>query len=101
MDSECKKIEQIVGLPHVGGKLFCRDSSTAILMDVDMLSNKSLHDLQKGLPHLNLDVVSNEQSVSGFIIVFTRAETGVQVTVNVVHIMLNLGLLALTMSKLF
>ena len=101
MDSECKKIEYILGLPHVGGKIFCRDSNTIILMDCDVLSNKKMLALQRSLPHLSIDIVSGEQSVTGFVVVFTRVETGVQVTINVVHVMLNLGILAFTMLKLF
>lgn len=101
MDSECKKIEYILGLPHVGGKIFCRDSHTIILMDYDALSNKKMLVLQHGLPHLGIDIVSSDQSVSGFVVVFTRVEMGVEMIINVVHIMLNFGILAFTMAKLF
>lgn len=101
MDSECKKIEYILGLPHVGGKIFCRDSHTIILMDCDALSNKKMLVLQRSLPHLGIDIVSSDQSVSGFVVVFTRVEMGVEMIINVVHIMLNFGILAFTMAKLF
>jgi hypothetical protein len=101
MDTECQKIEYILGLPRVGGKIFCRDSNTILLMDCEVLSNQKMLQLQQSLPHLQIDIVSSEQSVSGFVVMFTRIATGVQVIIHVVHIILNLGILAFTMSKLF
>jgi len=101
MELECKKIAYTLDIPNTGGKVFCRDVNTVLLIDCEFLSDKNMLSLQKALPYLKIDVVSCEQSVSGFMVVFTRPATNVQFIMQFAHVTLCACVLLMTMLNMF
>ena len=101
MELECKKIAHTLDIPNTGGKVFCRDINTVLLIDCEFLSDKHMLSLQKALPYLKMDVVSCEQSVSGFMVVFTRPATNMQLIMQCAHVTLCAGVLLISMLNMF
>ena len=60
--------EDVFFLKKYGGKFIRRDDYSFMLIDIMTLSCTQIHQLQRHLPHVKLEIVSSSASLTGFML---------------------------------
>lgn len=74
---QCKRISEIMHLDKRGGKLIQRDNDTIIVVDCCKIIDVQIRAVQIELPHVSMELVSSDASLSGFCVIFySRVTSG-------------------------
>ena len=63
-------IQEVFQLKKHGGMIMWRDDNTLIMSDVGKVTHEQYSTIHSFFPHVQIDFLSSEASMSGFIVVF-------------------------------
>lgn len=63
-------IQEVFQVKKHGGMIMWRDDNTLIMSDVSKITHEQCSSIHSFFPHVQIDFLSSEASMSGFIVVF-------------------------------